>query len=101
MRCLLLTPFVPYPPVDGGRVRILGLFDGLAGRCTIDVLALAREEGDREALAALRKRGHAVEGIFDEPPSSVAIARALARGSSLYLAKYWPECLPVHPRRTP
>jgi len=88
VRCLLLTPFVPHPPVDGGRVRILGLLDALAGRCDVDVLSLAREEGDREAVAALRMRGHEVEGIFEERPSAFATAREVARGSSLYLAKY-------------
>ncbi len=57
MRCLLLTPFVPYPPVDGGRVRILGLLDALAARCDVDVLSLAREEGDLQALAGAQEAG--------------------------------------------
>ena len=94
VRCLLLTPFVPYPPIDGGRVRILGLLDGLAGRCQIDVLALAREEGDRDALVALRERGHAVEAVFEKEPSAGTIARAIASGSSLYLAKYGSRAFP-------
>jgi glycosyltransferase involved in cell wall biosynthesis len=88
MRCLLLSPFVPYPPVDGGRVRILGLLEELARRCDVDVLALVRDDEDREALTALRKRGHIVEGVFEEPPSAFALARAVAAGGSLYLAKY-------------
>ena len=95
MRCLLLTPFVPYPPVDGGRVRILGLLDALAARCDVDVLSLAREEGDLEALAGLRKQGHAVEAVFEEKPSPVAIARAVGRGASLYLAKYGSRAFPT------
>ena len=88
MRCLFLTPFVPYPPTDGGRVRILGLLDGLAGRCDVDLLSLAREERDREAVAALRDRGHPIEGVFEPGPSAYAVARAVTRGDSLYLAKY-------------
>jgi len=88
VKCLLLTPFVPHPPIDGGRVRMLALLEALAERCEVDVLALAREERDREAVAALRERGFDVEAVFEEQPSPVAIARGVARGSSLYLAKY-------------
>lgn len=88
MRCLVLTPFVPYPPVDGGRVRILGLLDALAARCDVDLLSLAREEGDHEAVGALRRRGHTVQPVFEDRPSAVSIGRAIAHGSSLYLAKY-------------
>ncbi len=88
MRCLLLTPFVPYPPVDGGRVRIFGLLDKLVERCDVDLLSLAREEEDHDAVSALGRQGYDVEAIFEDRPAPLSIASRLARGGSLYLAKY-------------
>ena len=32
LRCLFLAPFVPYPPHDGGRLRVHALLHALATR---------------------------------------------------------------------
>ena len=88
MKCLLLTPFVPFPPVDGGRVRILGLLDGLAGLCDVMFSRSRERERDHQAVLGLKERGHVVEAVVEEPPSAIAVGRELVRGRSLYLAKY-------------
>lgn len=88
MRCLFLTPFVPYPPIDGGRVRVLGLIDALAGRCDVDILAFADREEDSDAVESLRAHGHSVEAIFGARASALTVGQEIARGGSLLLAKY-------------
>ena len=82
---LLLSPFVPFPPVDGGRIRIWALLEGLARTHEVDVLSLAepsREEDD--AARELRRRGFDVQVVRHRRRRSLAAARALATRRSLY-----------------
>lgn len=51
MRVLFLCPNVPYPPVNGGHHRNLGLIRSLAGFSTVEVLAIGIPEDRGTALA--------------------------------------------------
>jgi sugar transferase (PEP-CTERM/EpsH1 system associated) len=85
MRCLVLSPFVPYPPEDGGRIRIYELLSGLSQRHRVDVLALTEGEASLDAVRRLRDEGYDVEAVPHRlRPSLRAGARAVASGRSLY-----------------
>jgi len=49
VRCLFLCPVVPYPLIDGGRIRIYHLLTGLAKRHQVDVLCLDSDAHDPSA----------------------------------------------------
>ena len=88
MRALFLTPFVPYPPVDGGRVRILQLMRAVARRHDVELLTLSSGPDDREAVAALREEGFPTEAVEGGGSRVVAGARALLGRRSFYGARY-------------
>src|SRR5690606_38093751 len=58
MRLLVLSPFLPFPPDDGGRIRVYQIATGLAARHEVELLAPAPPGGaTEEAARALRARG--------------------------------------------
>ncbi len=55
MRIVWAVPLVPYPPTDGGSIRIYRLLKGLARRHAVHLLALSDGAHDAESLARLRE----------------------------------------------
>ena len=89
MNCLMLTPFVPHPPVDGGRIRIYQLLKGLSLRNTVDVLTLV--DGTAESRAAvehLRLEGFDVVPVAHHSPTFVAVLESLRSGHSFYGTRF-------------
>jgi glycosyltransferase involved in cell wall biosynthesis len=85
VRCLLLSPFVPSPPHDGGRLRVLELARGLERAHDVELLALSTgSNDDRRGVEALRGEGLRVEAVEHRPHRARAAARALAARRSLY-----------------
>lgn len=56
-----MVPLVPYPPGDGGTIRIFQLATRLARRHSVRLLALDDGSADGEARAALAEMGVALE----------------------------------------
>ena len=59
-RVLFLTPTPPYPPDNGGMLRIYSLVQRLAGKCDFSLLTFARRNGPSPFIddaAALALRG--------------------------------------------
>lgn len=46
-RVLLLTPTPPFPPDNGGMLRVLSLARGMAGRAELELLTFVRATGER------------------------------------------------------
>lgn len=89
MRCLLLSPFVPFPPEDGGRIRIYELLKGLSRRNTVDVLTLSDATPESNvAVEQLRREGFEVEAVPHGPRTSAALVRSLRAGRSLYGTRF-------------
>lgn len=89
MRCLLLSPFVPFPPEDGGRIRIYELLKGLSRRNTVDVLTLSNATPDSTmAVEQLRQEGFEVEAVRHCPRTSAALVRSLRTNRSLYGTRF-------------
>ena len=55
MKLLLVSPIFPWPPDEGGRLRVLGLARELAASHELTLLAVARHAPDTESLQALRR----------------------------------------------
>lgn len=89
LNCLLLSPFIPYPPVDGGRIRIYNILKRLSERCAVDILALAEPTGvSKQAEEGLHRQGFDVEVVYHQMPRWAAIFRALAGGRSYYATRF-------------
>ena len=89
MRCLFLSPFVPFPPEDGGRIRIHALLTGLARSHEVHVLALGEPTGaTRDAAAALRAQGIPTEVVEHRRGVVRAVVRGVVRGTSSYAERY-------------
>jgi sugar transferase (PEP-CTERM/EpsH1 system associated) len=95
VNCLVLTPFVPYPPADGGRVRMYHLIRGLSAQHRVDILTLAEATPEsRAAVAGLRAEvgtwgaGGRVEAIEHTLSRPGAAWRAIVRGHSFYQTLY-------------
>jgi polysaccharide biosynthesis protein PslH len=84
MRCLILSPFLPAPAVDGGRMRVAELAAGLAEHHEVHLLALTDAATPPGAAAELAARGLHVHTVPFRADRARAAARALAEGRSLY-----------------
>lgn len=90
MKCLILTPYVPYPLDAGGKVRIYHLLAGLASRHEIDVLALDLKGASGPAdLRRLESLGLRAEKAIQVRGRLSAVGRAVARRSSVYNALHF------------
>ena len=55
MKILMLTPYLPYPLLSGGQIRTYNLLKKLADKHEITLLALIKEESEREYIPELEK----------------------------------------------
>ncbi|GIX08225.1 MAG: hypothetical protein KatS3mg115_2628 [Candidatus Poribacteria bacterium] len=95
MRLLVLSPTIPYPPTDGGRIRVWNLLRHAAREFSITLCALETVSTDRQALETLRECG--IEPVLvsqrqpkTPPLNAPAFLRALVRRWPLTVAKYAP-----------
>jgi len=89
MRLLVLSPFLPYPPDDGGRIRIYHIVTGLAARHEVELLALAPPgRAAEEAAEALRARGVGVHVVAQHQRRLAAGLAALRSGRSYYATRF-------------
>jgi sugar transferase (PEP-CTERM/EpsH1 system associated) len=92
VRCLILSPFVPFPPEDGGRIRILELMKGLAERYDVDLLTLS-DGGDaaKAGCDELQRLGFTVEPVEHLSSRTRAALSALMSGRSFYGTLFWTD----------
>jgi polysaccharide biosynthesis protein PslH len=55
MKILMLTPYLPYPLLSGGQIRTYNLLKKLADKHEITLLALIKEESERQHIPELEK----------------------------------------------
>ena len=95
LKCLFVSPFLPYPPEDGGRIRIYELLRNLAERQHVEVLTFVDPRSDSEErieqLVALGLTVHAVP--HPSVRTLVAAARAATHRRSLYASIYESDAL--------
>lgn len=55
MKILMLTPYLPYPPISGGQVRSYNLIKNLAKKHEITLFSLIKEEKEKKYIKELKK----------------------------------------------
>lgn len=55
MKILMLTPYLPYPPISGGQVRSFNLIKNLAKRHKITLFSLIKERKEKKYIKELKK----------------------------------------------
>lgn len=67
MKILFLSPTVPFPLTDGGRIRVFNLLKQIAKKSDITLLALETQPTDEEGVAELQQLGVQVHLVPNAP----------------------------------
>jgi sugar transferase (PEP-CTERM/EpsH1 system associated) len=85
VRILVLSSSVPFPPDDGGRMRVHELVRGLATLHDVELLALTTgSDEDRDGVQALANEGVAAELVHHRGDPRLSVASSLVRGRSVH-----------------
>ena len=93
MKALVVSPFVPYPPRDGGRIRMHALLSRLAARHDVELLTLAGPDETHAAVDSLEDIGIRVATVPHSPNRIRAMGGAIASRTSLYAQLYRSKAL--------
>ena len=92
MKILFLSPTVPFPLTDGGRIRVFNLLKQIAQKCEVTLLALETQPTDEESIGHLERFGiqvHLVRQGGEPPPVSLGtILRAFLKRVPITVARY-------------
>ncbi len=92
MKILFLSPTVPFPLTDGGRIRVFNLLKQLAQKCDVTLLALETQPTDAEGVAELQQLGiqvHLVPNAQTLPRVSFGtLATAFFKRYPITVARY-------------
>ena len=95
---LFISPTVPYPATDGGRIRVLNLLKQICQKNSITFVSIETLDTDRQGIEYLRNLGidaHLIERTPDMPEltakviSAGAIVRAVIHAQPVMVAKYY------------
>ena len=67
MKILFLSPTVPFPLTDGGRIRVFNLLKQIAEQSDVTLLALETQTTDAEGVAVLQQLGVTVHLVPNAP----------------------------------
>lgn len=79
MKILMLSPTLPYPLTDGGRIRVYNLLKQIALNNDVSLLALETQDTDKDNINKIQELGvnvHLVEN--DKSPPKVSITTILS-----------------------
>ncbi len=92
MRILFLSPTVPFPLTDGGRIRVFNLLKQIAAKSDVTLLALETQPTDAEGVAQLEQLGiqvHLIPNAPTLPPLSFStLLKAFLRRQPITVARY-------------
>ena len=92
MRILFLSPTVPFPLTDGGRIRVFNLLKQIAQRSEVTLLALKTQSSDVESVVHLERFGirvHLVQQGGKLPSVSFGtLLRAFLKKVPITVARY-------------
>jgi len=89
MRLLLVFPFIPYPPDNGGRIGYWNTIKYLSRQHAVHVAFLA-EDKDREHWDALKKQCASMQALFRVRPSGlIPMVRGLVGYPPGTAGKFW------------
>ena len=92
LKILFLSPTVPFPLTDGGRIRVFNLLKQIATKNDVTLLALETQPTDAEGVAQLQQLGiqvHLVPNAPTLPPVSFGtLLKAFIRRQPITVARY-------------
>lgn len=92
MKILFLSPTVPFPLTDGGRIRVFNLLRQIAQKNKVTLLALETQSTDADGVAALQQLGiqvHLVPNAQTLPRVSLhTLIKAFFRRQPITVARY-------------
>ena len=92
MKILFLSPTVPFPLTDGGRIRVFNLLKQIAQKNEVTLLALETQPTDAEGIVQLKQLGiqvHLVPNAPTLPPLSLGtLANAFFKRQPITVARY-------------
>ena len=83
MRVLMVTPYLPFPPVSGGQVRSFNLIKNLAKKHEITLFSLIKSSEEENYVKELEKYCKKVR-IFKRPEKPWTLKNILKTGFGLY-----------------
>ncbi len=92
MKILFLSPTVPFPLTDGGRIRVYNLLKQIAQKSDVTLLALETQPTDADGVAELQALGvqvHLVPNAPTLPPVSFStLLKAFFKRQPITVARY-------------
>ena len=92
LKILFLSPTVPFPLTDGGRIRVFNLLKQIATKNDVTLLALETQPTDAEGVAQLQQLGiqvHLVPNAPTLPPVSLGtLLKAYLRRQPITVTRY-------------
>ena len=92
MKILFLSPTVPFPLTDGGRIRVFNLLKQIAAKSEVTLLALETQPSDAEGVAQLQQLGvqvHLTPNAPTPPRVSVGtVTSAFLNRQPITVARY-------------
>ena len=92
MKILFLSPTVPFPLTDGGRIRVFNLLKQIATKSDVTLLALETQPTDADGVAQLRQLGIQVHLIPNAPTlprvSLSTLINAFLKRQPITVARY-------------
>ncbi len=82
MKILFLSPTVPYPLTDGGRIRVYNLLKQIAEKNDVSLLALETQPTDTDSVSHLQELGIEVQLV----PHSTVLPRV---SPGMLLSAFW------------
>ena len=67
MKILFLSPTVPFPLTDGGRIRVFNLLKQITQKSEVTLLTLETQSTDAEGVAELQQLGIQVHLVPNAP----------------------------------
>ena len=81
MKILFLSPTVPFPLTDGGRIRVFNLLKQIAEKSDVTLLALETQPTDAEGVVELQQLGIQVHLVRNAPTLPRVSLRTLIKAS--------------------
>ncbi len=92
MKILFLSPTVPFPLTDGGRIRVFNLLKQIAKKSEVTLLALETQTTDAEGVAELQQLGIQVHLVPNAPTlprvSFGTLVKAFLKRQPITVARY-------------
>ena len=92
MKILFLSPTVPFPLTDGGRIRVFNLLKQIATRSDVTLLALETQPADADGVAELQQLGIQVHLVPNAPTlprvSFGTLVTAFLKQQPITIARY-------------